>query len=251
MKKNTKVSIVMPNYNSYLYLEKTIKSIINQTFTKWELIIIDDRSNIKTRNILKKFKKNKKIKIYFLKSNKGDGYCRLFGVKKSSTNHIAFIDSDDIWKKNKLKLQYNFMTNNNYDFTYTNYESFSENKFPNRAVYPPKRLNYKTFINNTSIATSSMIVKKEFLKNLKLSHSPNFEDYYLKCQILKKIKYAYCLQRNLVKYRLRNNSLSKDKLRNIFWLWKINRKFNKLNLYDSLISLILISFHSLKKYGIK
>ena len=174
-----------------------------------------------------------------------------FGVKKSSSNHIAFIDSDDIWKSNKLKLQYNFMASNNYDFTYTNYESFKENKLSNIIVCPPKKLNYKSFINNTSIATSSMIVKKRFLRNLKLSYSPNFEDYYLKCQILRRIKYAYCLQRNLVKYRIRDKSLSKDKLRNVFWLWKINRKFNKLNLYDSLISLILISFNSLKKYGIK
>ena len=95
------------------------------------------------------------------------------------------------------------------------------------------------------------MIKKELLKNVKLCKSPNFEDYFLKCQILKKTKYAYCVQKNLLKYRLKENSLSKNKFRNIFWLWKINRNFNKLTLFTSLISLVLISFNSIKKYGIK
>ena len=87
--------------------------IINQSFFNWELIIVDDNSNSQTKKILKKYSKIKKIKIFFLKRNRGDGYCRLYGVKKARSNIIAFIDSDDIWKKNKLKLQYNFMKNYN------------------------------------------------------------------------------------------------------------------------------------------
>ncbi len=116
MKKTVEISIIMPNYNSYEYLERTIQSVIKQSFANWELIIIDDKSNLETQKILRKYKKNKKIKVFFLKSNKGDGYCRIFGIKKSSSNLIAFLDSDDIWKKNKLKLQYNFMKKNDYDF---------------------------------------------------------------------------------------------------------------------------------------
>ena len=109
----------MPNYNSSEFIQKTIKSVLSQTFTNWELIIIDDNSNNKTKEILKKFARNKKIRIYFLKKNKGDGYCRLFGINKAKSKIIAFIDSDDLWKKNKLKLQYDFMQRNNYEFTYT------------------------------------------------------------------------------------------------------------------------------------
>ena len=143
------------------------------------------------------------------------------------------------------------MKKNNYDFTYTSYEAIKENSKSKKIIFPPKKFSYGTFINNTSIATSSIIVRKIFLSNLKLSKSPNFEDYYLKCQILKKIKYAYCLQKNLLRYRLRNTSLSKNKLRNVFWLWQINRKFNRLGLYDSLISVIMVSLKSLEKYGFK
>ena len=251
MKKTVEISIIMPNYNSCEYLERTIQSVIKQSFVNWELIIIDDKSNLETQKILRKYKKNKKIKVFFLKSNKGDGYCRIFGIKKSSSRLIAFLDSDDVWKKNKLKLQYNFMKKNDYDFTYTSYEAIKGDGKLKKIIFPPKKFSYGTFIKNTSIATSSIIVRKIFLRNLKLSNSPNFEDYYLKCQILKRIKYAYCFQKNLLRYRLRNNSLSKNKLRNVLWLWQINRKFNKLGLYDSLISLIMVSLKSLKKYGFK
>ena len=83
MNKNIKISIILPNYNSQKYLIKTIKSILNQSFKYWELIIVDDNSNLETINILNKLKKNKKIKIFFLNKNNGDGYCRIFGIKKS------------------------------------------------------------------------------------------------------------------------------------------------------------------------
>ena len=209
MKNIAKISIIMPNYNSQKYLRETIKSITQQTYQNWELIIVDDNSNIKTKNILKSFKNNKRIKVFFLKQNKGDGYCRIYGIKKSKSKIIAFIDSDDLWTKNKLKNQLDFMQKN------------------------------------------SIMMKKEILKNIKLCMSPNFEDYYLKCQALKKAKNAHCLQKNLLKYRIKENSLSKNKLRNVFWLWRINRKFNKLNFITSLYSLFFISLNSLKKYGIK
>ena len=240
----------MPNYNSSFFFEQTIKSIIKQSFLDWELIIVDDNSNFQTKKILKKYLKRKKIRIFFLKRNRGDGYCRLYGIKKAYSNIIAFIDSDDIWKKNKLKLQYNFMKKYNLNFSYTQYNAFKENSFKKR-VFPPNKLNYENFTKNTSIATSSMMIRRKLFNRIKLSHSPNFEDYFLKCQILKKINYAYCLQNNLLDYRIRIRSLSNDKLRNIIWIWIINRKFNKMSFFKSLISVFLISFNSIKKYGFK
>ena len=118
------IDIILPNFNSSQFIDRTIKSIINQSYKKWRLIIVDDASDIKTKKILQKYRNYKKIKIFFLKSNKGDGFCRIFGVKKSNSKLIAFIDSDDIWAKNKLRLQANFMNKKKYDFTYTAYTAF-------------------------------------------------------------------------------------------------------------------------------
>ena len=124
--KKIKIDIILPNFNSSDSIKETIKSIIDQTFKNWKLIIVDDCSDKKTKTILKKFSKNKKIKIFWLKRNKGAGYCRNYAIKKSKSPYLAFIDSDDIWKKDKLETQLRFMENNNYLFTYTNYETFGK-----------------------------------------------------------------------------------------------------------------------------
>ena len=100
--KKAKVTIILPNFNSENFIEKTIQSIINQSFTDWLLFLIDDNSNSKTKEILKKYKKNKKIKIFFLNKNIGPGPCRNFGIIKSNSDYLAFIDSDDLWGKNKI-----------------------------------------------------------------------------------------------------------------------------------------------------
>ena len=100
-----KIDIILPNYNSQDYIDQTLKSVINQSYKNWKLFIIDDGSNLETRNILKKYKKNKKIKIIYLSKNHGAAYCRNLALKKSKSKFIAFIDSDDIWQKRKLETQ--------------------------------------------------------------------------------------------------------------------------------------------------
>ena len=100
-RKEIKVDIILPNYNSSDYIKDTIKSVLNQTYKNWNLIIVDDCSDKKTKKILKDYLKNKRIRIYWLKKNKGAGYCRNFAIKKSKATYLAFLDSDDQWKKNK------------------------------------------------------------------------------------------------------------------------------------------------------
>ena len=246
--KKTEVDIILPNYNSYEYVDKTILSVLKQSFVNWRLIIIDDFSDIKTRRKIKKYEKLQKVKVYWLKENKGAAYCRNFAIRKSKSKFLAFIDSDDIWEKNKLKLQIQYMKKNNYDFTYTYYKTFGL-KF--KKITPPNKLNFDKFIKNTSIATSTMMIKRKIAKNIKFTNTKICEDYYFKCKILKKIKFAYCLKNSLTKYRIRSNSLQSNKLRNFYWIWKINYKYNKLSFFENLNSLFNISISSIKRYGLK
>ena len=246
-KKEKKIDIILPNFNSSEYIKETIKSIIDQTFKNWKLIIVDDCSDKKTRTLLKKFSKNKRIKIYWLKKNKGAGYCRNYAIKKSKSPYLAFIDSDDIWKKDKLETQLRFMENNNYLFTYTNYETFGKKiKF----ISPAKEYDFKKFVNDTSICTSTMIIKRNILKKVEFINSEICEDYFFKCKILK-ICNAYCLDDYLTKYRIRKNSLQSSSLKNFYWIWKINREYNKFNFLENFFSLFFISINSLRKYGFK
>ena len=244
------VDIILPNYNSAPYLPETIDSIINQTFKNWKLIIIDANSNIETKKILKKYNSNSNINIIWLKKNKRAGFCRNLAIRNSKSEYVAFIDSDDIWEREKLSKQLDFMDKNKYHFTYTNYQPFKSTKhLP--VIKPAKYFDYDKFTKNTSIATSTMIIKKSSIGNTKFSNTAICEDYFFKCQILKKIKYAYCLSENLMRYRIREGSLQSNKMRNLYWIWYINKNYNKMNFLKNLLSIFYISLSSIKKYGFK
>ena len=246
LKNKNYIDIILPNFNSSKFLNQTLKSILEQTYKNWRLVIIDDCSDLKTINILKKYTKDKRIKIFWLKKNKGAGFCRNYAIKKTKSPYIAFIDSDDIWKKNKLKNQINFMTKNNYSFTYTYYETFGERK---KIIIPPLKFNFLSFIHNTSIATSTMMIKRSEIKNIKFTNTKICEDYFFKCKLLKKVNYAFCLNKFLTKYRVRKDSLQSNVIRNFFWIWKINKDYNKLNLLENFLSLLHVSINSIKKYN--
>ena len=245
-KEKTKIDIILPNYNSSQFIIKTINSILKQTYKNWKLIIVDDFSDKKTKKILKEISKNKNIKVFFLNKNHGAGFCRNFAIKKSKSPYLAFIDSDDTWKKDKLKKQINFMKKNNFSFSYTDYKTFGNKK---RKVDNPSKLNYLNFLRNTSIATSTMMIKRDLIGNIKFTNTKICEDFFFKCKLLQKVGYAFCLKKYLTNYRIRKNSLQSNNLRNFYWIWKINKNYNKLNMIDNLISLMFISINSLKKYG--
>lgn len=250
-KKELKVSIILPNYNSSKTIKETISSILNQTYKNWELIIVDDNSDKITKSILSKYKKLNKIKILYLKKNKGAAYCRNLAIKKSKSYYVAFIDSDDLWQKNKLNLQINFMQKNNYFFTYTNYKTFKINNPIKKTILAPSKFNFNSFVKNTSIATSTMIVKRSIAGKIKFSNTKICEDYYYKCQLLKKIGNAYCYPGCLTEYQIRKDSLQSNRIRNLYWIWKINKSLNRFDILKNLISIFLISFNSLKKYGFR
>ena len=96
-----------------------------------------------------------------------------------------------------------------------------------------------------------MLIERKIIKNIKFLNTKICEDYFFKCQLLKKINYAYCLQKYLTNYTIRKNSLQSNKLKNIYWVWKINKTFNKLKLLTNFLSIFFISLNSLKKYGLR
>ena len=248
---NDSVDIILPNYNSSKFISKTIFSILSQTFTNWRLIIIDDASDEKTIKKLKKFKKFKNIKIFYLKKNQGTAYCRNFGLKKTKSKFIAFMDSDDLWTRNKLKTQIYFMNKNKYEFTYSYYKTINENGITLNKILTPIKFNFNSFIKNTSIATSTMIIKRNLISNIKFPKTQICEDYFFKCKILKKIEYAFCCPFFLGKYRIRKNSLQSNRFKNLIWMWKINKNLNHFNSFKNFISLLFVSINSLKKYGLR
>ena len=115
------VSVIVPNYNNAKYLEKCIRSIYDQSFKNFEIILIDDNSSDNPEKEIKKYKNFENFKFIKLKKNKGPAFVRILGMRKSKTEYVAFLDSDDFWLPNKLEKQINFMRLNNYSFTFTDY----------------------------------------------------------------------------------------------------------------------------------
>ena len=250
---NNKVDIIIPAYNSQKYISKTIKSVFRQTYKNWKLIIIDDASTDDTKKILETiYKKNKdKKKIIILKNNinMGQAISRNRGLKYSKSKFVTFLDSDDFWDKNKLKNQIKFMLRNNYDFTYTDYKIIKNNQI--KKIIVPNFYNYKRFIHNSSINTCSMIIKKKIIKNIFFKNLRFSEDYFFKCQILRKGYIAYKCPGSYAYYLLRNNSLQSNRLSVFFSLWTINKNLNKMKFLQNVTSIFFIIFNSFKKYGFR
>jgi len=247
------IDIIIPVYNSEKYIQNTIMSVLNQKYKHWRLIIVDDASKDNTRQILyklyKKFRNKKKIIILKNNVNKGQALSRNLGLKYSTSKLISFLDSDDFWDKNKLKNQIKFMIRNNYDFTYTDYKIIKNNKITTIKV--PDYFTYKKFIHNSSINTCSIILKKKIIKNIYFKNLRFSEDYFFKCQILKKNINAYRCPGSYAYYLIRDNSLQSNRFSVLISLWIINKNLNKMNFANNVISILAISFNSLRKYGFR
>ncbi len=243
----------MPNFNNANFLDQSIQSVINQSFKNWKIYIVDDSSTDNSKNIILKYKNNKKIKSFFLKKNRGPSYCRNYAISKSKSHLIAFLDSDDFWSKEKLSKQINFMKKKKLLFTFTDYVPFiNRSEKYLKATNIKKMLNYKDFIHDSSIGTSTMIVKRSLIQGIKFKNTNIMEDYIFKCDILRKKKInSIKLGIPLTYYRILKGSRNSNKLRNFFTLWKLNKKYNNLNMLQNIYSVIMISVSSFKKYGFK
>ncbi|SVC85156.1 uncharacterized protein METZ01_LOCUS338010, partial [marine metagenome] len=254
VKKEPFVDVIMPNYNKGDFLNESINSVLNQEYKNWNLFIVDNSSEDDSKKVLKSFEdKFNKINIIYLSKNMGVAFSRNLGIRVSDSEYISFLDSDDYWSSNKLLDQINFMVKSDNVFTYTDYTPFfskNHNKSFKKKVITPSTLNYEQFINNTCIATSSMIIKRSFIGRMKFPKIA-LEDYAFKCKVLKKRCTASKLKDNSMFYRISKNSLSSNKFRNIYWIWYINKKYNKLSLVKRLKSLLLISISSIMRYGFK
>ncbi|MAJ45462.1 MAG: hypothetical protein CMF96_12075 [Candidatus Marinimicrobia bacterium] len=251
---NLSIDIIMPNFNKARYLKEAIESVINQTYKNWKLYIIDDCSSDKSDEIINKFRQKNKIKYVKLKKNKGPSFCRNIGIRISDSNYISFLDSDDYWVKNKLEDQINFMNKNNFSFTYTDYIPFiqkNDNKKFLEKTSLKSSFNFNEFTLNSSINTTTMIVSRSLIKNLKFKKIKKLEDYLFKCQILKQSKIAYKFNSTSAFYRILDKSRSSQRLHNILYLWKINQKYNNFSIFRNLFSIFMISVNSIKKYGFK
>lgn len=248
---NPLVSIITPAYNCEKYIEETIISVLGQTYGNWEYIIVNDASSDGTGNILQEYADlDKRIRIVTLEKNEGVATARNVGTEEASGEYIAFLDSDDQWKKEKLERHMDFVLKNNLSFSYTAYEVVDEEGKHIKNIIPKKlKVNYKELLFSANvIPCCTVIIKSKLMKD---EHMPNIphEDFAAWLNILKKNSIeAVGMAEILSLYRKRSGSISSNKLRTIAWNWRIYYENQKLGFFRSLIYLICFIVRTGIKY---
>ncbi|HPP11038.1 MAG TPA: glycosyltransferase family 2 protein [Defluviitoga tunisiensis] len=229
------VSIIMPTYNCANYIEESIISVIKQTYTNWELIIIDDCSTDNTKEVVNDYLiRDSRIKYIRLDVNSGAAIARNKGMEQAKGKYIAFLDSDDLWMKDKLEKQIKFMESNGYAFTCTTYAQIDEDGKQNGVlIRAKKKVDYNGVLLSCPIGNSSVIYDVDMLGKFEVPNIRKRNDDALWLQILKKEKYAYGLDEVLMEYRVRSNSISSNKFDLIKYHWYLYREIEQLSVFRS------------------
>lgn len=245
---NDLVSVIVPVYNAEKFIRETVNTVLQQSYENWELILVDDCSCDNSVNIIKGYVSHK-IKLIESKQNSGPAITRNIGINSSKGRFIAFLDADDLWAKDKLQKQINFMVKNNYSFTFTGYEYASEDGVGiGKTVKVPKFLDYNRALKNTTIFTSTVILDKSKLPEELINMlNVKSEDTATWWKILKSDNIAYGLNEYLSIYRRSAKTLSSNKLVAIKRTWNLYRKIEGLSIVESTYNFIFYLSNAIRR----
>lgn len=247
--KDKLVSVITPVYNSEKFIESTINSVIGQTYTELEMILVDDCSTDLSREIIMEIaKKDPRVKYIKLEKNSGAAVARNTGIEHANGRYISFIDSDDVWKVNKLEKQLNFMMKNNYAFTYTGYETITEDGALKKDIISvPIKISYKGLLKNTAIACSTVIVDRKKTGDFRMPLVRKGQDTATWLMLLREIPYAYGLDEVLSSYRKVAGSISSNKIQALKRTWNTYYKLEKLPFLVASYYFTCYVFNALRK----
>jgi teichuronic acid biosynthesis glycosyltransferase TuaG len=165
---NSIVSIIMPAYNAGKTIGASIESVLAQDYLSWELIIINDCSDDETMDIINNFTtSDSRIKVASLKKNSGISEARNTGIRVAIGRYLAFLDSDDLWKFNKLSRQLEFMATEEHFFTFTGYELMNSNgELLSKTVNAKNRVDYKNLLTNNCIGCLTVIIDRKHIPKI-------------------------------------------------------------------------------------
>lgn len=242
------VSIITPAYNCEKTIKETIDSVIVQSWPYWELLVVNDCSKDKTKQIVEEYaNRDKRIKLINLDVNSGSAVARNTGIKNANGRFIALLDADDLWKSEKLELQIKFMLEHEYAFTFTEYEVFRDSSDSTRKVFRvPDSICYKQFLKNTTIGCLTVVVDRKQIPDFHMENG-YLEDiltwmYYLRNGVI-----AYGLHKNLASYRVATNSKSSNKLKNAMRYYKCLRVQPNVGFFRRIYSEICYIWNASKK----
>lgn len=242
------VSVIMPNYNGEEYLSETIKSVLAQTYQHWELLFVDDCSLDSSVELVNGFC-DERIRVFSMKENSGAALARNKAIEEAQGRWIAFLDSDDVWLPEKLEKQIAYMHDNDILLSYTDYEVVENGRVV--SIFKPRLdvCRYKDILKHNHIGCLTAVYDSGRLgKVLMPINALKREDMACWLHILRDGEKAYRLPECLAQYRVHSNSVSSNKLKMLKYQWRVYRKVEQLNVFNSLYYTICWAFWGVLKY---
>lgn len=256
MNQADKVSIIVPMHNASKYIEETVSGVTNQTYTNWELVLVDDCSTDNTREVVRELIQEmednvpgEKIKLICLEENVGAANTRNVGLEKTTGRFVSYLDADDLWDREKLEKQVAHMEKTGAAFSFTGYEFADENgKGTGKIVRVPETISYKQALQNTTIFTSTVMFDTKQIPRMELAMPViKSEDTALWFKILRSGRLAYGLDENLVAYRRAGKSLSSNKLEALRRIWNLYRKAEHLSIPYSMYNFFFWAVRAVRR----
>lgn len=206
------VSIIMPSWNTGRFIAETLESVLKQTYSHWELLIVDDCSTDDTDKVVKGFLEDPRIHYFKNKQNSGAALSRNKAIREAKGEWVAFLDSDDLWLPEKLEHMIKFMNKHHYVFAYHEYNKIDELSQPlNIYVSGPRVVTKKKMYNYGYPGCLTFMYKSDAMGLIQIKDIKKNNDYAILLKLCKKSS-CYLLPENLALYRIRKKSISHDKL---------------------------------------
>lgn len=233
---NELVSIIMPSYNTGRFIKETIESVLAQTYSNWELIIVDDCSTDNTDEVVNQYLTDERIHYIKNDTNSGAAVSRNRALREAKGKWIAFLDSDDLWEQDKLQKQISFMRDNDYHFSYTNYIEIDEDSKANgKSVTGPKRISKHGMYNYCWMGCLTVMYNAEKVGLIQIADIKKNNDYAMWLKVCKKAN-CYLLDETLARYRKRSGSISNHGyMKLIKWHYKLYREAENKNPISSFV----------------
>ena len=247
---NALVSIITPSYNSAKFIAETIQSVQNQTYSNWEMIIVDDGSSDETENVVLSIIQNdNRIQFHKLSQNSGPAVARNTGIEKASGDYMTFIDADDIWFPTFIENNIKTIQETGVQFVFSSYKRANEQlEFVYSDFIVPQKVSYTDILKSNSISclTAFLDIKKLGKKYMPLIRKR--QDMGLWLNYLKVIPFAHGIQETQAIYRIRENSLSRKKSDLIKYQWQFYREVEKLTIFQSAYYMLHWMYRGFMKY---
>lgn len=244
------VSIITPSYNSEKYILETIRSVQQQTYTNWEHIIVDDASTDFTADRVSELSINDaRITFIRLDKNSGSAIARNTGIQVAKGDYLTFIDSDDIWFPDFIETSIRTIKQTNVPFVYSSYRRANENlEFVYSDFIVPPKVTYVDILKSNSISCLTAFIEIKSLGKKEMPVIRKRQDMGLWLKYLKEIDFAHGILEPKAIYRIRSNSLSRNKIALIKSQWQFYRGIEKLNIISSTYYMVCWMFNGYIKY---